>query len=262
MIHCKLKKIFNYRSVVVLILTICCFSCTSKGKSSSIQSTPETNDTLVTPSVSKIENDAPYRDTIYIDYLRHKSLLTILKMLPESSMASWEWNKTDREKTVAFIEKNNFMIDSTEMYYNIEYLEPNAIGIQVIDGFWTLSIYKFTEDDYFVVTNDRVGDGNDIHTFNFKDGELSPTKMRNWFGEFDKELVLTNSNECLELLEDNLITFEFQFGAGDYVEIGSWFFTKNNSENCFKGNTIAYKINRAERTFDISRIYWKSKKNE
>ena len=209
-------------------------------------------------SISEVIQETKFADTIHINYSEHKTLLNILKILPESTMESWAWSKKDREKTVAFIEKNNFLIDSTEMYNNIKYIKPNTIGIQVVDGFWTLSIYDYLDGNYFIVTNDIVGDGNDIRTFNFSNNKIIPLKMINWFDGFEYNFLLDiDSTKCIELLKENELTYDYDFSDENIITISSWLINKKESENCLLGNSIQYKLNRADRTFDILDIYWK-----
>ncbi|OAD44551.1 hypothetical protein [Polaribacter atrinae] len=252
----------NYKIIILLILSIGFFSCESNVKKSLKPNETENIEKTVSEPKPEIKIKNEFRDTISVDYLKNKKLLDILKVLPESTMRSWEWKKVDREKTVSFIEKNNFIIDTTEMYNNIKYIQPNTIGIQVVDGFWTLSIYQFEENDFFIVTNDIVGDGNDIQTFNFKNNELTPTKMINWFNDFDSKLLLKNSTECIELLEDNQLTFEYDFRDKNMIKISSWLLNKNESKGCLKGNSINYKLNKSNKTFDITIIYWKNNETE
>ncbi|PHS08592.1 MAG: hypothetical protein COA88_06410 [Kordia sp.] len=145
------------------------------------------------------------------------------------------------------------------MYNNIKYLKPNTLGIQVVDGFWTLSIYEFNENHSFIVTNNIVGDRNNIQTFNFINNKITPLKMINWFGGFEYKLLINNTTDCIELLENNLVSYNYNFSDKDIVEI-SGALNKEESENCFKGNTIKYKLNKKDRTFDIVDVYWKNDK--
>ena len=108
-----------------------------------------------------------------------------------------------------------------------------------------------------IVTNDIVGDGNDVQTFNYINNELKPLKMINWFGDFKYRLLSKNTPNCIELLEGYQLTYDYDFTDKNSVEISSWLITENESENCFKGNSIKYKLNKENRTFDIVDVYWK-----
>jgi len=208
-------------------------------------------------STVEVKKETVFSDTIAIDYRKYKTLFTVLKQLPETTMKSWEWSKEDRVKTVAFIKKNNYFIYGTEMYHNIKYFKPNTIGIQVVDGVWTLSIYEFNKNNYFIVTNEIVGDGNDIHIFNFINNKITPLKMINWFGNSKYELLLNNSQNCIELLEDNQLSYDYDFSDKDIVEISTKL-NRENSEHCFKGNTIKYMFNKQNNTIDIVAVYWEN----
>lgn len=240
------------------MFSIAIISCNSETKSNSKLVEQKNNKTAVNEPISELEKKTEYSDTIQINYLKNKTLLNILKLLPESTMNSWKWSQKDREETVNFIEKNNFIINSTEIFTQIKYIKPNTIGIQVIDGFWTLSIYEFNENHFFIVTNDIVGNGNDIQTFNFIDGKLTPTKMINWFSGFKYKLLTNKSTDCIEFLEDNKLIYNYDFNDKSIVIISSWLLNKRDNGNCLKGNSIKYKLNKKSRTFDIVNTYWKN----
>lgn len=248
----------DYKILLILISSIICFSCEFNNKS---RETPQKSETVNNFNSQK-SSEIKYIDTIPIDYLENKRLLNILKILPKSAMSSWEWSKKDRERTVEFIKKNNFIIDTTKMYHNIKYIKPNTIGIEVVDGFWTLSIYKFNENDWFIITNDIVGDGNDIRTYNFKTNKLIPTKIKNWFSKFDSKLLSDNSTNCIELMNENKLNYEYDFKDESTIKISSWSLNKNNFNQCFNGNSIEYKLNKSKKTFDISKIFWEENNNE
>ena len=236
-----------------LLIIVLLYSCIQNTKEESVKH-------KVINVTKEIKQDKVYSDTITIDYSKHKTLLTVLKQLPETTMDSWEWSKKEREKTVKFIENNNYLIDSTEMYHNIKYIKPNTIGIQVIDGFWTLSIYQFSENNYFIVTNDIVGGGNDVQTFNYINNKIIPLKMINWFGGSGYRLLKNNGNQdCNQLIDDNLFSFSYDFSQENNIKISSWL-TKNEAEECLKGNTIKYILNKENRTFDIEDMYWEKGK--
>jgi len=209
-------------------------------------------------STTGLKQETEFRDTIAIDYRKHETLLTVLKLLPETTMESWEWSKKDRVKTVAFIEKNNYLIDSTEMYHNIKYMKPNTMAIQAVDGVWTLSIYEFNDNHSFIVTNDIVGDGNDIQTFNFINNVVTPLKTTNWFDGFESNLLLNTTENCIKLLEENQLGFNYNFRDTNNIEISAGILIKSETEHCLKGNTIKYRLNKQSKTFDIVDVYWKN----
>ena len=250
-------NIFKKFRLLFLAIIICSYN-TNATSNSTEKSILKENQQVSEVFIER-QNEKQFTDTIRINYNENKTILNILKAVPETTMSSWEWSEMDRKKTVDFIEKNNYLIDSTEAYNNIKYIKPNTIGIQVVDGFWTLSIYEFGVNHYFIVTNDSVGDGNDIQTFNYINNKLTPTKMINWFSKCEYDLLLKNSDNCIELVKENELTYTYDFSNKDIVEISSWFLTKDKSQHCFKGNTIKYKLNKDTKTFDIFDVYWENK---
>lgn len=197
-----------------------------------------------------------YKDTLTIDYLMHKKILEILKVLPKETMDSWEWTKEERIKTVDFIAKNNYLIDSTEMYNNIKYIKPNTLGIQVVDGFWTLSIFELSSEKYIIITNDIVGDGKDINTFVLNKGNLVEIEFEKLFGKGINNLLKNQSEECLLEMEDMFLTFDYNFSDSSLVKITSWGIDKSESTNCFKGNVIEFRLDKVKELFEIEKIYW------
>jgi hypothetical protein len=197
-------------------------------------------------------------DTIKIDYDKHKEILEILKLLPSKSMGSWEWSKTERDEMIQSISKNNYIIDTTPDFNNVKYIKTNTIGIQVVDGFWTMSIYKIAQNNYIVITDDLVGDGNDLISFEYKDENLTEIEFKNLFDGLQTNM-LKNAEEkdCVELLDDNLLTFTYDFKEKQNITISSWSLNKDENENCFKGNTLNYKFNTELKKFTLENIIWK-----
>lgn len=253
----------NDKIYVILLFFAVMYSCNTKVKSGSVGK-EATLEKEFSSSVSQSEptKEVKFMDTIPINYKNHKTLLNILKIVPNEAMRSWGWSKKDRIKTVDFIERNNYLIDSTEIFNTIKYIKPNTIGIQVVDGFWTMSIYKYTDNHYFIVTNDIVGDANDIQTYVYFYNKLIPTKMVNWFSDFDYKLLLDRTTNCIEALEDNKLGYSYDFKDKNKITISSWSLNKDEFKNCFKGNTITYKLNTETKTFDVVNVYWKSDENE
>ncbi|CAL2075413.1 hypothetical protein [Tenacibaculum sp. 190524A05c] len=198
-----------------------------------------------------------HSDTISIDYLKHQKILNILKLLPKQTMTSWEWTQEDRIKTVDFIEKNNFLVDSTKKFNNITYIKPNTLGIQVVDGFWTLSIYELTSDKTLIITNDVVGDGKDINSFLFTENSFKKIEFNQLFGKGIKSLIKNQSEQCVLELEDNYFTFDYDFTDKNIVTFTSWGLEKDEHQNCFKGNVLEFELNTSEEKFELKSMFWK-----
>ena len=198
-----------------------------------------------------------HTDTISIDYLKHQKILDILKLLPKQTMTSWEWTQEDRIKTVDFIKKNNFLVDSTKRFNNITYIKPNTLGIQVVDGFWTLSIYQLTSAKTLIITNDIVSDGKDINSFLFTENSFEKIEFNQLFGKGIKNLIKNQSEQCVLELEDNYFTFDYDFTDKNIVTFTSWGLEKDEHQSCFKGNILKFELNTSEVKFELKRMFWK-----
>lgn len=252
------------KQVQIFLILIILSSCKTDKKENGINQ----SESISEIEKPKIENNSgglknidnirteEYKDTIAIDYLANRKLLEILKVLPKETMTSWEWSTEERLKTVQFIEKNNFLIDSTEMYNNIKYIKPNTLGIQVVDGFWTLSVFELNSEKNIVITNDIVGDGKDINTFIYDEEDLKRIEFEKLFGKGIDNVLKKQSDECLLEMEDAFLTFDYDFSDSNIVKIESWGIDKIESINCFKGNTIEFKLNKSKGIFELKKVYW------
>lgn len=211
---------------------------------------------LLKSKTQKTDIEKKYSDTIQIDYLKNQKILEILKILPPESMESWKWSQKDRIKTVEFIEKNNYLIDTTQAYNNFKYIKPNTLGIQVVDGFWTLSIFNLTSIKSIVITNDIVGDGKDIHTYTFNGDSLEPIEFKKLFSNGLENILKDKSESCRLELEDNYLTFNFDFSDSNLVKFTSWGIAKDEHYSCFKGNVLEFELNKTKESFELRKIYW------
>jgi hypothetical protein len=248
----NLMKQAIYQLIFILLLTSCSqkkqVQENSKSIGDSVQNSHETSKT-------KIKSD--YQDTIRINYLEHKEILSILAILPDSTMRSWSWKTNERKDFVRFIEKNNFAIDTTKEYNNITKIKCNSIKIQVVDGSWVLSIYKIKSNNYIVITDDIVGDGNDIMSFEYNNGKLTYIELDKVFGDYFAELLIDkNKSNCTEFLNENKIGFEYNFEDEEKVFIENSWNLKEENNNCLKGNTLAFTFNRMTKKFDLTKVYW------
>jgi ribosomal 50S subunit-recycling heat shock protein len=258
----KAKKPMNKFNILFLILLISCNNKKEetnalKGKNDSLKievKSQQSNQIVQSADTVKIG------DTLRINYKENKEILEILKLLPNKSMGSWEWPKSERDEMIKSISKNNYFIDKTPNYNNIKYIKTNTIGIQVVDGFWKMSIYKIALNNYIVITDDIVGDGNDLISFEYKNGNLTEIEFNSLFDGLQKNLLKnTDEKDCAELLEDNLLTFTYDFKEKQNITINSWLLNKDENENCFKGNTLNYKFNPEFKKFTLESVIWKAK---
>lgn len=254
-------KINNYKMKNIICTSLILFfiSCNNKKEEQVIKiqrAVDRTHETKKSESASK------YQDTLKIEYLGHKDLLDILAVLPDSTMESWGWKANERMEFVKTIKKNNFIIGTTEHFSNIRLIKPNTMEIQVVDGLWTLSIYKIKPRNYIVITDDIVGDGNDIKCFEYDNGKLAYRKMEDLFGNYFLDLLIDKEDSrCVELLDDNKIGFVYDFKSEINVEINNSFYLKENENgDCLKGNTLKYHFNQKTRKFDLLKINWTKSK--
>ena len=206
---------------------------------------------------TELSDDEKFVDTVLIDYEQNKELLDILPLVPDSAMASWEWSKKERAEMVDFIRVNNFMIDTTKIYNNIQYVRPNTFGTSVVDGFWSMSLYKTNPNEYLMITDDINGDDNNIMCFEFASGMFKPVQLPKVFGRFVDELLMNEKDAgCKAELEEHLPTFDYNFKETNTVKVSSWYIKEEEFKTCLKGNTLYYKFNPEEKRFDLQKISW------
>jgi hypothetical protein len=250
------------KQLILIILTLIFFSCENKTQKSASTSLKH-EDTLKLEKSENIQNSI---NKIAIDFKKNKDLLDIILLLPDSAFPSWEWKLNDRIKWYKEIEENNFYIDENPDYFNQSYFEPNKAGFTIVDGFWSINIYKTAENSYIVITDDIVGDGNSLNFFEVKSNKIKKyLDEKTIFSDFIEQLKKKeNTENCVEKFEElNDPIFEFDFISKNKVEIeSSWYLTKEKYENCLIGNAIVYNFDPETKKFEIEKIYWKEKKNE
>ncbi|GAA4113939.1 hypothetical protein GCM10022393_13180 [Aquimarina addita] len=212
--------------------------------------------TLTKPSN---EDSSKYSDTIVVNYKDNKKILDILTLFPETNMGSWDWSQKERIDLVNEIKKNNFFIDIDPIFLNIKYVEPNTIGLSVIDGFWTLSVYDIDLNTKLVITNNIVGDGNSFTAYKLKNQKLKILNLDTIFGDYFNSLLKNNSEGCASLLNENEITFDYDFSHPEFIKISSWYLHKIETD-CFKGNTIILKLNKSKSLFETKEVLWEENK--
>lgn len=249
------------KQLLFILLTLTILSCENKTPNS-VPKTSKDEDTL---KVEKTVIKSNSNNKVAIDYEKNKDLLDIILLLPNEAFPSWEWKIKDRKKWYNEIKKNNFYIDDNPEYFNQTYFEPNKAGFTIVDGFWSINIYKTAENSYIVITDDIVGDGNSLHFYEVKSSTIKKyLDEKTIFSDYTKQLKRKNTDDCegnFEELNDPIFTFDFS--AKNKVEIeSSWYLTKENYENCLIGNAIVYNFNPKTKKFEIEKIYWKTKKKE
>jgi hypothetical protein len=247
------------KQLIFITLTLIILSCENKTQKSA-STTSKLEDTL---KLEKTEKNPNSNKKVVIGFKENKDLLDIILLLPDSAFPSWEWKLNDRIKWYKEIKENNFYIDDNPDYFNQSYFEPNKAGFTIVDGFWSINIYKTTENSYIVITDDIVGDGNSLNLYEVKSNIIKKyLDEKNIFSDFTELLKSKeNTENCEEKFEEmNDPIFEFDFTSKNKVEIeSSCYLTKENYETCLTGNAIIYKFNPETKKFEIEKIYWKPK---
>ncbi|MCO5261086.1 MAG: hypothetical protein M9916_13185 [Crocinitomicaceae bacterium] len=248
----------------LIILALIVLSCENKTQNSNSIISIVT-DTLKVEESKNLNKIHPINN-IPINYIKNKDILDVILLLPDSVFQSWGWKLNDRMKWYNEIKENNFYIDDDPNYFNQIYFEPNKAGFTIIDGFWSINIYKTFENSYIVITDDVVGDG---HFLNFY--EVKSNKIKKYLDEktiFSDFIELLKKKGNFESCEDKFKDmtnpiFQFDFSNKNKVEIeSSWYLIKDDYKDCLIGNAIIYNFNPKAKKFEIEKIYWKPKNVE
>ncbi|WP_264551877.1 hypothetical protein [Flavobacterium sp. N2038] len=246
------------KQLLVILLTFTIISC--KNKTQNTISKPSETVKFTNLKNSQKSNSA---HKVTIDFKKNKDLLDIILLLPDSTFSSWEWKLEDRTKWYNEIKDHNYYIDNDPNFFNQKYFEPHKAGFSIVDGFWSINIYKTSENSYIVITDDIVGDGNSLNFYEAYSNILKQyLDEKTIFSDFKEQLKKKeNTENCEDKFEEmNDPIFEFDFTTSNKVEIeSSWYLTKENYENCLTGNAITYHFNPKTKKFEVEKIYWKPK---
>lgn len=250
------------KQVLSILFLLTLLSCETKTQNAS-SSSAKVFDTV---QAEKGDNQPNSEKKIPIDFNKNSDLLDIILLLPDSAFTSWDWNLKDRKKWYNEIKQYNYYTDNNKEYLNQLYLERHKAAFRIVDGYWSINLYKTTDNSYIVITNDKVGDGNSMHFYEVKSGTLKQfSDEKTVFSDFKAQLKRKeNTSSCEAQFEElNDPIFEFDFKTDTKVEIeSSWYLQKESYENCFIGNAIVYNFNPKTKKFDIEKTYWKPKKVE
>lgn len=243
--------------ILLLILTI--ISCENRSQDSSSM-TSKSKDKL---KVENMDNSrlSSSKNKIEIEFDKNKDLLDIILLLPDSAFSSWEWTLEDRISWYNEIKAHNYYIDDNPDFFNQKYFYPNQAGYTIVDGFWSINIYKTADNSFIVITNDIVGDGNLLNFYEVKSGSLKKyLDEKIIFSNFKEQLKKKENMEyCEEKYEEmNDPIFVYDFTCSNKVQIeSSLYLNKENYETCLNGNAIIYTFNPKTKKFEIEEIYWK-----
>ncbi len=204
-------------------------------------------------NIEKSEDALEVPDTLKINYSEHKNLFDIITILPDSTFSSWDWSKSDRINFVNKVKENNFIVPTPRFLWKFALIAPNTLQIQVVDGAWILSIYKIKTNNYIVITDDIVGDGNDFHAFEYSEGKLTAIAFKDLFDHFVTALVIDpNDEKCMEIFNDNKILFEYSFIGTKKIKMSNSYLKEN--KDCFKGETLNYEFDPYAKIFKLINI--------
>ncbi|MDR6564601.1 MULTISPECIES: hypothetical protein [unclassified Arcicella] len=247
--------------IYAIFFTFLLISCKDKKQEQQALVENDTTAVQTTQEFSNTENKLP--DTIKVDYSTHKDLLHILTLLPDSAMIDWEWKPNDRGAFVKLIKQNNFVVDTTELHLALTFIKPNTLRMIVVDGSWSLSIYKIKPNNYIVIA-DAINDGEILTAFEYDSGKLKAIKIKDLFGDiFPALLNDKNDTKCKALLNEKSPWFDYNLQDTTKVEISnSYDFREKESKGCFKGNTLNYEFNPTTKKFDLVGIKWTEYKEQ
>lgn len=250
-----------YFSIFLGLMTLnSCQQTDSSDAKQVIDSVKQEKDT--TTNTDNLDKDAVkpalFSKKITIDYNENKEILEILPLLPDSAMRSWEWKKTERLELLQSVKTQNYYIDTTKDYNDILVVTPNYFETQVVDGVWRVAAYKITENNYIIITDDVVGDGNDLKAFELKDQKLTALSMKSLLGDYlDTFLIDSNSEKCKTLFEENQGFFDYDLSEKNKFIVYSTYLKKKENESCVKGNRLNFVFHAELKKFELEKAIWK-----
>lgn len=252
------------KKIVIILLILNFLSCKNKSQNK-VSTAPKL---VNTQKVENLETKQVSNSTkrVKIDFNENKDLLDIILLLPDAAFPSWEWKLDERIKWYNEIKENNYYTDNDPFYFNQVYFKPYKAGFSIVDGFWSINIYKTSENSYIVITDDVVGDGNTLNFYEVKNSIIKEYLNEEiMFSNFKEQLKKKeNVENCAEKFEEmNDPIFQFDFTNKNKVEIeSSWYLNKEDYETCLNGNAITYNFNPKTKKFELKKIYWKTKEKE
>ncbi|WP_445713807.1 hypothetical protein [Flavobacterium sp.] len=251
------------KKILIIILTFTIISCKNQSEDT-ISATSKPKETL---KIETKENDPQLNSNnkIGIDFEKNKDLLDIILLLPDNAFQSWEWKLEDRIKWYNEIKTNNYYTDDNPDFFNQKYLEPDKAGFTIVDGSWTINLYKALDNSYIVITDDIVGDGNSLNIYEVKSNELKEFQnekslFSNYTQLLKKKETDNNCTEKYEELNDPIFNYDFT-NKNEIVIESSWYLTKESYDDCLTGNAILYNFNPQTKKFELNKIYWKAKQS-
>jgi hypothetical protein len=203
---------------------------------------------------------------VLLDYSKNRDLLDMIALLPDSVFSKREWKTEDRKKWYNEIKENNFYTDHIPTSFNQIYFKPNSAKFSVIDGYWTVSLYRTSANSFILLTDVLLEKVHDICIYEVKDHEIQrAADMKTVFGDYLALIKRADSKKDCSKEYEELYSpiFSFNFSDKTKAEIkSSWYLLKEIYADCLKGNTLFYEFNPDTKIFDLKKIYWTPKITE
>jgi hypothetical protein len=213
-----------------------------------------------------ISNEKPFSDTVWIKNQEEQFLLKVLTMLPDSAMGtSWKWSIQERKQMVDEGIKRLYLINNSECCHRKKIKSQYNFFTTVVDGNWEMVLFKISEDNFIVITDERVGDGDGLNAFELNGDNLTalpvseviPKTIRLFYksplSPSDEEEISDyekNGNESVFLeylfLQDKIVIGQY-LGKGD---------VQKTHNKVYNGNRLDLNFNKKTKRFDIGKIYW------
>lgn len=175
-----------------------------------------------------------------IDYDSNKELLEILCLLPDSAMASWEWKASERRRWVDEIKASGFVVDTSDVTFNVKAIKPHFLDYQVVDGTWKLAIYKLGLRNRLVFTDDVTG-GHDINIY-FFDGKQLQARQDFLQALRDALLPADAAGDCAATWAEDFPFFEFDCSKENSLVVTMPEFDRASFGECLIGNQVTFGV--------------------
>ena len=192
------------------------------------------------------------------------TLLKVISLLPGKSRGTWDWSVEDRKTFVDAYKKTESLSNDDSGMFQKQFISDSHFFVQVVDGSWSLKLFKANDGSYLVLAVDHVGDGSSFTTYQYKNGKLNKSKIE-FYNLLPKQLFTNFYNykdNCNEHYEDNSYALlDYVFKEND-IKLYDYY-AKNNKE-CFNYDTIVLEFNKDTKRFVQKDAYWKkiNKKHE
>lgn len=212
-----------------------------------------------------------YSDTVWIKNKEEQFLLKVLTMLPDSAMGtSWKWSRQERKQMVNEGIERGYLINDSECCHRKKVKSRYNFFTTVIDGHWEMALFPINENNFIVITDEGVGDGNTYYAFELNNrdkltaisvSQLIPRRIRRLFY---KTPLLPSNEEDVSFYEKSgheSVFVDYLF-LPDKIVAGIYLSKEDGQQKSkiYNGNRLDLNFNKKTKRFDIGRIYWQKEK--